>query len=154
MNVNDTISKIRSSSRELVRQLGLLENRFSSIGSVSQCHAIVELNLQGKLNLTVLTAALNLEKSTTSRLVAQLYEDGICDVECCKNDKRNKLISLTKKGQKLANQINSHASNEVEQALNIMTEEERNIVFKGLSIYAKALKDSKTQNDPQMEQTK
>ncbi len=146
MKNNNLVAKIRASSRDLSSQLGLLENRFASIGSVSECHAIVELSLQGQLNLSQLTVALNLEKSTTSRLVAQLFENGICNIEPDENDKRNKLISLTKKGQKLAKQINSEASNEVQQALNILTEEERSIVLNGLAIYAKALKDSKLLN--------
>ena len=146
MNLNSLISQIRSSSRDLVRQLGLLNNRFIEIGSVSQCHTLVELNTQGMMNLKQLSTVLNLEKSTTSRLVAQLCDEGLCKLNFDTNDRRNKLISLTDKGKLFADQIDHEAKLQVEEALNVMSEEERNAVAHGLSIYAHALKQSKPEN--------
>ncbi len=141
------ISQIRSSSRGIVRQLGLLENCFASIGSTSQCHAMVELDTHGAMNAGQLSEALNLEKSTVSRLVAQLLEDGICCIKIDENDRRNKLISLTKKGLVLVGKIHIEATLQVKRALDLMSEEEKSIVVRGLSIYAKALKKSGVQDE-------
>lgn len=146
MKTETLIPHIRSASRQLVREFGLLDNRFAAIGSVSQCHALMELDAHGVMNLGQLSAMLNLEKSTTSRLVTQMLEKEICRIQADKNDRRNKLISLTKKGCALANKIHVEAKLQVEQALEIMTEDEKHMVVRGLSIYAKALKRSRLQS--------
>src|SRR5471030_1259673 len=98
MKTNTLIPHIRSASREMVRQFGLLNNRFASIGSTSQCHALVELDSHGVMNLGQLASVLNLEKSTISRLITQLFDQGICHIQPDECDRRNKLISLTKTG--------------------------------------------------------
>jgi len=145
MKTDILITHIRLASREMVRQFGLLNNRFSSIGSTSQCHALVELNSQGVMNLGQLSIVLNLEKSTTSRLVTQLLKKGICQIQSDENDRRNKLISLTQKGTILVNKIHSESKLQVQQALDMMNDEEKNTVVRGLTIYSKALKRSRIQ---------
>jgi DNA-binding MarR family transcriptional regulator len=142
MKTDKVISQIRSASREMVRQFGLLSNRFSAIGSTSQCHALVELDTQGVMTLGQLSTILNLEKSTTSRLVMQMADEGICQIKPDATDRRNKLISLTEKGLMLVNQIHIEAKAQVVQALELLTEEEKAAVVRGLSIYANALKQS------------
>lgn len=141
------ISHIRSASREMIRQFGLLNNRFASIGSTSQCHALVELDAHGVMNLGQLSSVLNLEKSTTSRLVTQLFDKGICHIQPDKNDRRNKLISLTKKGVVLVKTIHFEAKLQVKKALDLLSEKEKNTVVDGLSIYAKALKRSRLKHE-------
>ncbi len=145
MQTEHLIQSIRSSSREMAREHGVLNNRFSVIGSMSQCHALIELDSNGTMNLGQLSLALNLEKSTTSRLAAQLSEKGACRIEPDANDRRNKVISLTKEGLVLVNKIHMEANSQVNDALELMTDEEKNIVLQGLSIYAKKLKLSRLQ---------
>lgn len=140
MQIENLVAHIRLSSRELVRELGFLNNRFSTIGSISQCHALVELDSQGVMNMEQLSSILNLDKSTTSRIVAKLIEKDIFQIQLDENDRRSKLISLTKKGKQTVNQIHLDAILQVQQALNIMSEDERLTVSNGLSTYAKALK--------------
>lgn len=146
MQINSLIPQIRSASREMVRQFGLLNNHFSSIGSNSQCHALVELDSCGVMNLGQLSTVLNLDKSTASRLVTQLCEKGICLIQPDENDRRNKLISLTQKGSKLVNEIHREANMQVKLALDMMSNEEQAAVLKGLTVYAKALKRSRLHN--------
>jgi len=131
----------------MVREFGLLNDRFSSIGSPSQCHALIELNFHGVMNLGQLSAVLNLEKSTTSRLITQLTENGICRIQPDENDRRIKLLTLTKKGLSLVNKINLEATLQVKNALDTMSDEEINTVVHGLSLYAKALKHSRLKNE-------
>lgn len=147
MKKDKSILQIRSASREIVRQLGLLNNRFSAIGSVSQCHALVELDVNGAMNLNQLSDALNLEKSTTSRMVNQLSEQHLCNIETDKNDRRNILISLTDKGRALVKQIHKQATEQVQEALYLMSKEEKELVVNGLTLYAEALKQSAPQNE-------
>lgn len=147
MKTDDLVSQIRFFSREMVRELGLLNNRFAVIGSTSQCHALVELDSHAVLNSGQLSKILNLEKSTVSRVVTHLYEQELCDIQPDANDRRNKLISLTKKGQVLANEIHCAAKLQVKLALEVMNEEEKHIVVRGISIYAQALRKSRVQNE-------
>lgn len=142
MKTDIQISNIRSASREIVRQVGLLRNRYLSIGSASQCHALVELDTHGEMNIGKLSLLLNLDHSTTSRLAAQMIRDGMCQMQMDKNDQRNKLLVLTKKGAKLALTIHSEAKIQVQEALDLMNEEEKNAIVRGLSLYAKALRCS------------
>lgn len=147
MTKDTLISQIRTSSREMVRELGLLNNRFAAIGSTSLCHALVELDSHGVLNSNQLATILNLEKSTVSRLVMQMQEKELCDIQADPNDRRNKLISLTKNGQALANEIHVAAKSQVSQALQMMSAEEKNMVVQGIAIYAKALRKSGIQSE-------
>ena len=128
MQNDNLIFQIRSASREMVRQFGLLNNRFSTIGSTSQCHALVELDANGVMNVGQLASILNLDKSTTSRLMTQLCEKGICQIQADQIDRRNKLISLTKKGIRLVNKIHHEAKLQVQLALDMMSNEEQAIV--------------------------
>jgi putative acetyltransferase len=142
MQTDIQISRIRSASREIVRQVGLLRNRFLSIGSVSLCHALVELDTHGEMNIGKLSLVLNLDQSTTSRLVVQMMRDGMCRMRPDENDRRNKFISLTQKGTKLVHTIHTEAKIQIQDALDMMDEEDKKIVVQGLSIYAKALRYS------------
>lgn len=147
MKLNNLIPQIRSVSREMVRQLGLLNNHFSSIGSNSQCHALVELDACGVMNLGQLSIALNLDQSTTSRLVTQLCEKELCQIQPDEQDRRSKLLSLTKKGLKLVSEIHNAANLQVKSALDLLSNEEQDIVLKGLTAYTKALKRSTLYNE-------
>jgi putative acetyltransferase len=141
-NQDFLISSIRASAREIVRQAGLLRNQFQSIGSPSLCHALVELDSQGEMNIAKLSSILGLDHSTTSRLVDQMVREEICALQVGKNDRRNKLISLTKKGVELAAKIHDEATLQVQEALNLMDQHEKSKVVEGLFIYAKALRRS------------
>jgi putative acetyltransferase len=139
------ITSIRASSREIVRQAGLLRNQFQSIGSPSLCHALVELDAQGEMNIAKLAVILNLDHSTTCRLVDQMVEEGLCQIQIGKKDRRNKLVSLVKKGSELVARIHDEANSQVQEALDLLDQDEKHKVVEGLSIYAKALRYSSLQ---------
>lgn len=136
------INHIRSASREMIRQLGLLDNQFSAYGTPSQCHALIEIAALGVVNMGELASLLNLDKSTMSRIVAQMIKLDLCDMQPDENDRRNKLITLTKKGRATVAKIDSDAEHQVKSALNMLSEDDKDLVVRGLSIYAKALKRS------------
>lgn len=142
MRKQGIISDIRAASRAITRKLGMITSRFPAIGSVSQCHAIVELDMHGSMNINQLSELLNLDKSTTSRLVLQLVTDDICCTKADTKDMRNKVVSLTTKGAMLANIIHDEMELQVQQTLDTLSEEEQKVVLQGLSIYARALKNS------------
>lgn len=142
MAQNANISHFQSALRELVRHHESLLSQFSSVGSSSQCHALVELDVYKILNMGQLSTLLNLDNSTTTRLVAPLLMQDLCRMQADKHDRRNKLISLTRKGKALARKIQTHAQAQIEQTFTLMQEKERNIVHQGIITYANTLKRS------------
>ncbi len=137
----ETIDSIRSSTREIVQYLGYLNNLFAHIGSVSQCHALLKLE-KNHLTPQELSMALDLESSTVSRLAQSLVNKGYCVYQPNKDDRRSRHLKLTKLGRQKLLEIHAMATQQVELALQSLSKEEKETISKGLSLYAKALKNS------------
>lgn len=135
--MKELIAPVREASRELVRQWGFLR---MSGASMSRCHALVELERHGTLLAGDLTRLLSMDKSGTSRLVARLEKEGLVDVAECDNDRRRRPLQLTEAGRKELEAVHATADEQVEAALGLLSDEQRQEVLKGLSLYAKALK--------------
>ncbi len=98
------------------------------------------------MGITALGDLLNLEKSTTSRLVKDMFAAGLCNLSSQDSDKRHKLVTLTKRGQKSVDQINKSAEKQIKDALGCLTFDEKTLVTKGLALYAHSLKKSRKKN--------
>ncbi|MCB9293557.1 MAG: MarR family transcriptional regulator [Lewinellaceae bacterium] len=148
MNTPTFISQLRQSSRTLVRELDLLKGVFQDTGyTYSQCHALFELDRHGMMAAGELAEALRLDKSTTSRLLKSLVEKGLVKSEINGMDQRQKFFTLTPAGQEATRCNNALAEAQVEQALQLLDETEREAALQGLSLYAKALYQSRLQHD-------
>jgi putative acetyltransferase len=143
----DRITSIRNSTRAIVQYLGYMDNQFATIGSISQCYALLALE---KRNLTSqeLSSALSLETSTVSRLTKDLVDKGYCAYLPNDQDRRSHYIHLTKLGKKKLSEIHSLATQQVQAALEALTPKEQAIVAQGLSLYALALRKNST-GEPQ-----
>lgn len=138
---NSLLTRIQSTSRELMKQLELFSERFSEVGSMLHYHALMEIYSHKTLmNIKELANLLHLEKHTTSRLVAQLTEKGICEVQQNKDDRRFKLISLTQEGIDLVGKINEKSHLQIQQTLALIGRKEQGILAQGLFLYTKILK--------------
>jgi len=141
------IKEIRQYSRQMVRELDLLKGVFRDSGcSYSQCHALFEIEQKGILNLMELSKLLLLDKSTTSRTVKGLVEQGYVKMEKIAQDQRQKLYSLTEEGQQIVKMNNESANAQVTQAIELLDEQERLRVEEGLKFYARALERSRLQS--------
>jgi putative acetyltransferase len=135
---------VRHVSREIARELGFMENRVFDLGiSHSQCHALLETETSGALGLQDLSRRLRLDKSTLSRAAADLVKKGLLKTGRSSEDAREKPLSLTPSGQKLATRIHTAANRQVENALSQLNEKERAAVLEGLSLYSRALSNSR-----------
>ena len=95
------IQDIRAASRHLVRELGFMHRTMAGTAlSASEIHAIVEIGAAGELSAKALTQKLILEKSTVSRLVASLVEDGELKEAPSKTDARGKRLGAHCQRQK------------------------------------------------------
>ena len=99
--------RLREMMRLLVRKLGLLERDEASSSkiTISQCHTIVEVGRAGKMSLNDLAANLNLDKSTVSRLVDNLVNQGMVVRKTDRADRRFVTLRLTEHGESICQEV-------------------------------------------------
>lgn len=142
------VNEVRQYSRQLVRELDLVKGSYLDTGyTFSQCHVLFELSVHKSLNLLALAENLLIDKSNTSRTVKQLVELGLITAERVASDNRQKLFSLTAKGEKALRATLHLANKQVEDALGILSEEQQELVVQGIQLYADALKKSRLQSN-------
>jgi putative acetyltransferase len=142
------VSEVRQHSRQLVRELDLVKGSYLETGyTFSQCHVLFELSVHKSLNLLALAENLLIDKSNTSRTVKQLVELGLITAERIASDNRQKLFSLTARGEKALHATLHLANKQVEDALGILSEEQQELVVQGIQLYADALKKSRLQSN-------
>jgi putative acetyltransferase len=135
------IDTIRQASREIVRELNLLDSTQKFAGhSFSECHVLAELETLGQATASELSECLVLEKSTISRLVQRLVKQGEIKMVQDPLDGRRRLLTLSSKGRKNLRPIHAHSNAQVDSALTCLPPADREAVVTGLTRYAKALR--------------
>lgn len=105
----ETIRELRIAMRRIERGLGWQgKNDAACCGvTTAQCHALLKVAEERELSLAELAAALGLDKSTLSRTVESMVEEGILERRSNPADRRYVVISPTKKGYALCEKINN-----------------------------------------------
>lgn len=135
---------LRHASRELVRELGFLEPRNEKTKLPhSYSHALIEIGARAHVSQTELGDVLRLEKSTTSRIVADLVTRRWVRVSAHPTDKRARVLALTRTGRAKLLRVHRDANDRVERALGLLSEGERAAVVSGIQAYANALARSR-----------
>ena len=115
INVNNGISKISQlhtlTQDFLLQKLG--EKGFTEFAS-SHGNILFQLNKTPQVKMGELSQKINRDKSTTTVLVRKLIALGLVQEEADPKDKRNKFISLTKKGKEY-NQMTDELSSELQK---------------------------------------
>lgn len=148
MSLSDpqTVSQIRQHSRQLVRELDILNGACLGTGyTLSQCHVLLELSTHGSLNLSELTDLLLIDKSNASRTVKKLVQLGLVSASKASSDNRQKFFSLTRNGVQAVRENTGLANKQVEQALENLSQPQQQQVILGLQLYAGALRKSRLQ---------
>jgi putative acetyltransferase len=147
MTPNDSIiERIRQQSRQLVRELDIIRGGvLCSEFTLSQCHVMFELSLHQTLTLMDLAEHLLIDKSNTSRTVKQLVELQIVKIERAQRDNRQKLFSLTSKGEKALQAVVVRAEEQVQDAIDHLDAEQQETVVEGMRLYAGALRKNRLQ---------
>jgi putative acetyltransferase len=135
---------LRHASRELVRELGFLQGKDAATNlSHSHSHALIELDARGTVPQSDLPSLLRLDKSTTSRIVAELVTRRWVRARTSEDDARARVLSLTAAGRAKVELVHREANARVESALAILGEDERAVVLRGMETYARALERSR-----------
>ncbi len=136
----ELVSRIRSASRQFVREHGFLAKTIAGTElSASGVHAVIELGHAGSLTAKDLAKRLNLEKSTISRLVKSLEARG--EIETAPHDKdgRAQVLSLTDQGKKTLETASSYADQLVRRALPSLNGTRTEDLADALTAYTDAL---------------
>lgn len=105
---NIPVRKFRKILRDFERELNIQNQSSCCCGvSVTQCHALMELDNRDNITLNELSSRLNLDKSTVSRTVDTLVNQGLIERTIPKSNRRTTLITLNEQGKEVVKTINS-----------------------------------------------
>lgn len=139
------VSKIRSASRELVRELGFMNRTVAGTRlSPSAVHTVVEIGAAHRLTAKELSEKLLLEKSTISRLVRSLVESGDIREQRSRSDGRSKDLVLTERGRETLATIDRFAKRQVVDAIAPLNNRSRAHILEGIADYASALRAARS----------
>lgn len=135
-----TVSDIRHSSREMVRELGFTRPVFGTSGLThTRCHALVEIGRSGSIGVLEVASRLRLDKASASRIVKELVAAGLVHSAADDRDGRRRVLTLSRAGRAALARIDREADSRVERALALLSDEERSTVLDGITLYAGAL---------------
>ena len=127
-----------------MRELGLLNDAYFEIGvTLAERHLLIELTSLERPTAGEIADRLLIDKSTASRLIAKAVKKGYVKCSSDESDKRKRFLQLTEIGKKTLNAFEPIAFNQTKEALLTLTAEEIEIVYQGVSLYARGLKNSR-----------
>jgi DNA-binding MarR family transcriptional regulator len=141
MSSSQDAARLQASFANVVRALGLLRPDTTPCGqpmSVTEAHAIGELDAAGRLTQQRLADRLRLQKSTVSRLVDELCADGLVTRRTNPDDRRSVLLELTALGRKRSERLAAARQALFVRLLDRLTADERRLVVAGLDRLARA----------------
>lgn len=129
--------------QKFIRSFGLLAQDHTPCGRplpTSQAHALQVIGQCGELTQQMLAERLNLDKSTTSRLVLQLVERGWAIKEVNPRDRRETLLQLSAQGQVVLGEIQQASADKYHALLKRIPLEKRPQVLEALDLLTEALR--------------
>ena len=129
---------------DLVRAGGLLQPDYAVTGlllSLSQAFALHELDADGGLSQRDLGERLRLEKSSVSRLAAEMERDGLLERERDPDNHRQYRLRLTSRGRAVHRQMATTFHQHYERWVAAMTPEERAALLTGLPALVRAIRE-------------
>jgi DNA-binding MarR family transcriptional regulator len=128
---------------ELVRASGLLQSDLTLHGhplSMSQAFALHELDTDVPLSQRDLGERLRLEKSSVSRLAAELERKDLLARERDPDNRRQYRLRLTERGRTMHRQLATTTHGQYEQWVAALTPAERTALLKGLPALVRAIR--------------
>jgi putative acetyltransferase len=145
--MSDAVAQVRAASRQMVRELGVLDSQMGRLElSCAQGHALMEIESNGSLTSGELADRLNLDPSTVSRTVTKLLDRSFL-AATEGDDRRSKPLILTAEGRAKLAQLHRTADGQVGEALELLSDADREAVVRGLQLYAKALGRARQQRE-------
>ncbi len=141
---NEAVNLLRQNARSVVRELGLLNDAYFSIGvTLAERHLLIELMACSRPTMGEIAERLLIDKSTVSRLIGKAVKKGYVKCSPNINDKRQRFLELTEEGRAALHAFEPIAFNQTKEALQTLTPDEIERVHQGIGLYAKGLKNSR-----------
>ncbi len=141
---HQAINTLRRNARSVVRELGLLKDAYFDIGvTLAERHLLIELSESASPTMKEIAEKLLIDKSSASRLIARAEKKGYLKATIGENDRRERRLELTKKGKETLKSFEAIAFQQTEQALTTLQSDEVEKLYQGVSLYAKALQNSR-----------
>lgn len=133
---------LRESLRLLVRKLGVLERGDASCCEItlSQCQTIVEIGRAGTMSVNLLAEILGVDKSTVSRSVDKLVNNGVLMRDTDQEDRRSVILSLSDKGQSVFEEVEKRMTIYFEEVVAAIPDDKREQIIDSLHYLVQALK--------------
>jgi DNA-binding MarR family transcriptional regulator len=129
---------------DLVRFAGMLQPDREVPGypmSVSQAFALHELGSGGGLSQGELAERLRLEKSSASRMAADMERDGLLVRERDPDNRRQYRLRLTERGHAVHARMGTNYHSRYEHWIASMSAAERSALIRGLSALVRAVRE-------------
>lgn len=136
---------LRKSLWLLVRKLGVLERGEASCCEItlSQCQTIVEIGRAGTMSVNLLAEILGVDKSTVSRSVDKLVNNGILVRDTAPEDRRSVTLRLSDKGQSVFEELEKRTTLYFEEVVASIPDDKREQIIESLQYLVQALKGSR-----------
>src|SRR5580698_10013887 len=122
---NEKVDLLRHNARNVVRELGLLNDAYFEIGvTLAERHLLIELASCTCPTMGEIAERLLLDKSTASRLIAKAMKKGYIKCTLDDTDKRKRFLHLTELGKKTLETFEPIAFNQTKLALLTLNPEE------------------------------
>lgn len=134
---------------KIIRSLGLHHSNQTPCGqpiSMSEAHAIMELQKRKKITQSDLTQLLSLEKSTVSRLIQQLKKKNWLIYETDPKDHRVKILKLSEGGLKVAQQLESSRKEKFDRILSKIPPGKQQDVIVAMELLTQAISNESNEN--------
>ena len=135
------IKSFRSILRVLERELGFQSDSESQCCgmTLTQCHVLMELAGKKTANIKGLSELFGLDKSSLSRVVDKMVESGYLNRTEKEDDRRFLSISLTEKGVRTAEEINTVCDLYFERLFSMIPEDKHSSVIESLTLLTNAM---------------
>jgi DNA-binding MarR family transcriptional regulator len=123
---SQTTKKFRGVLRRFEREIFMLNSDSCCNGiTLAQCHTLLEIEHKEKESVTELAKTLGLDKSTVSRTVDGLVNNGLLDRTIPAENRRMATLQLTDTGKDICNTINCTNDKYFEDTLSILSDSEQ-----------------------------
>lgn len=129
--------KIRVIEREIERQIKA--GAMCCGVSLAQCHALMELGTHSEMAISQLAEILRLDRSTLSRTIDNLVQEGLIIREIDPKDRRYMRIRLTDKGQEIFKGINLENNKFYLSVFEHIPQEKHAQLIESIGLFAEAL---------------
>lgn len=132
------IDALLTASRLLVAISARSIARVDETITIPQFRTLVILSARGAVNVATLAGLLDVQPSTTGRMVERLVTAGLINRRAHPDSRRELVVELTPRGQEVVRTVTAHRRNEIARVVASMPQRERHGLVRTLTAFTSA----------------